>query len=131
MSTKPTTMITPSTEKEEWHNFLIPDRTLRPEGFHLCSESYDLSMQASQDQHSNIVQLLSRIRNETESSKNNPASVLVTDEKKEHDKAKQQQQQGVPEHPTHEFLQVDRSLRPEGFHLVDERPWNGQRQISH
>jgi hypothetical protein len=32
-----------SSSEKEWHNFLIPDITLRPEGIHLCSENYNLS----------------------------------------------------------------------------------------
>jgi hypothetical protein len=102
----------PSTKKE-WHNFLIPDRTLRPEGYHLCSENYNLSM----DQHAKILQMLSRIP------KNNNSA--FTDEKK----SDEQQQQGKEEDHYHPFLIIDRSLRPEGYHLVAEQ-WNAH-QICH
>jgi hypothetical protein len=108
----------PSTKKE-WHNFLIPDRTLRPEGFHLCSENYNLAMA----QHANILQLLSRIAKERDI-KNNTS--VVTEEKKDDE---QQQQEGEQEHRYHPFLHVDRSLRPEGLHLVSEN-WNAH-QICH
>jgi hypothetical protein len=99
--------------KKEWHNFLIPDRTLRPEGFHLCSENYNLSMA----QHAKILQMLSRIP------KNNTS--LATDEEKKDD----QQQHGKQENHYHPFLHIDRSLRPEGYHLVSEQ-WNAH-QICH
>jgi hypothetical protein len=113
----------PSTNtKKEWHNFLIPDRTLRPEGFHLCSENYDLSMA----QHAKILQMLSRIP------KNNNSA--FTDEKKSDEQQQQQEQQqqkqgGQKDH-YHPFLHVDHSLRPEGLHLQEEQ-WNAQHQICH
>jgi hypothetical protein len=102
----------PSPEKE-WHNFLIPDRTLRPEGFHLCAENYNIS----EAQHANILQLLSRIP------KNNTS--LAKDEEKK-DEQKQHEEQENHYHP---FLHIDRSLRPEGYHLVSEQ-WNAH-QICH
>jgi hypothetical protein len=104
-----------SSTKKEWHNFLIPDRTLRPEGFHLCSENYSLSMA----QHAKVLQMLSRIP------KNNTSK--VTDEEK---KDEQQQHEGQEDHyQYHPFLHIDRSLRPEGYHLVSEQ-WNAH-QICH
>jgi hypothetical protein len=69
------------------------------------------------DQHAKILQMLSRIP------KNN-TSVATDDEKKD----AQQHHEGQENH-YHPFLHCDRSLRPEGYHLVAEQ-WNAH-QICH
>jgi hypothetical protein len=93
-----------------YHNFMIPDITLRPEGFHLCSEQgYDFST-ASQTRHANILKFLSQIPKET---------TVVDGDKKDGE----EEEQGKPWHP---FLHVDHSLRPEGFHLISERYYGRQ-----